>query len=382
MSRPSAVFSSPTCPVPVFLFVATLVAVGPERVYAQSTVVSDCARCVMQRERVVELGSEDGDGALGSPAGVVRRLNGEWVVADYQGSGRFYVFAPDGTFRRTVGRKGRGPGEYSIPDDFRVLPGDSLEVVDYFGFRITTLSPSLDVVRTRPTGPLGHQIAFLPDGRHVIAGSVRSAVSIGLPLHLVSAGKIVRSFGADPPIQSVANSMRMWRSLASAKGGAVWSSELLRYVIEQWDSSGTRRMRLERTAPWFQPQREYGVSSDPSRPPRPGLVFIDTDSVGMIWTAIRIPDADYPSAFVEGFDPYGRRTDVVQDLNRYYDTVVEVIDPERKAVVGRANMDENVQGFAGNGFVFTYELRGEGYPVVSVWRLRLPQPPPSGRQWQ
>jgi len=78
---------------------------------------------------------------------------------------------------------------------------------------------------------------------------------------------------------------------------------------------------------------------------------------------------------VEGKDPYGRSTMVVDDFNKYYDSIVEVIDPVRGHVVGHARLDQSVTGFAGEGLVVTRELRGDGYPVVVVWSLAPPNSP-------
>jgi len=58
---------------------------------AQVAVIRECSDCEMQAELVVELGTEDGPGAIGGPAHVVQRLNGQWLVTDFQGNGRIWV---------------------------------------------------------------------------------------------------------------------------------------------------------------------------------------------------------------------------------------------------------------------------------------------------
>lgn len=341
---------------------------------ASGQVVADCTHCDMRPELVVELGTEDGPGALGEPSHVVQRVNGQWAVTDFQGRGQVWIFAADGSFVRTIGRKGQGPGEYELPLWLHVLPGDSLEVVDFENLRITTLAPDLSVARTRRLGPAGLMIAFLPDGSHVLSVSIPSAMSIGLPLHLISReGRILRSFGAKPPVEEVRNQSRMRRALAPAGAHAVWSAELLRYVIEKWDVQGNRLQRMERKASWFPPQTHYGVRADPSIAPAPGLLYVHTDARGRVWTAANVPDPDWESAFVNGTDPYGRVARLVKDLNKYYDSIVEVIDPVSMQVVGRARFDESAHPFAGDGLYVTHETRGRGWPVVAVWRLRPPE---------
>lgn len=348
---------------------------APQVVAAQTRGVIDCEQCEMRATKLIELGEADGPGILGMPAHVVRRKNGEWVVGDYQGRGVIKVFAPDGTFSRSFGGYGQGPGEFQIPAQFQVLKDDGLDVVDYGALRITTLTPSLSYSRTRPMGPGGQSVALFPAG-HVVAGILQSARSIGLPLHYVDAGgQVVRSFGADPPIANVANADAMWRGLAAGTDGEVWSAELLRYVVERWDTTGVRTLRLEREVSWFPPQSSYGYTADSRYPPHPGLPFIYADSRGRLWTVVHVPDPNWKAAFVEGKDPYGRSTMVVDDFNKYYDSIVEVIDPVRGHVVGHARLDQSVTGFAGEGLVVTRELRGDGYPVVVVWSLAPPNSP-------
>ncbi len=64
---------------------------------------------------------------------------------------------------------------------------------------------------------------------------------------------------------------------------------------------------------------------------------------------------------------------MVHDVNKYYDSVVEVIDPRLGRVVIRAHFEQAISGFAGEGLVFASELRGPGYPTVIVWKISPPQ---------
>lgn len=47
------------------------------------------------------------------------------------GEKRVLVFESSGAFARSIGRVGRGPGEYRYPDHLQVLPGDTLVVWDF-----------------------------------------------------------------------------------------------------------------------------------------------------------------------------------------------------------------------------------------------------------
>ncbi len=339
----------------------------------QTRTVQDCRGCDVQPEPVVRLGTMDGEGVLGAPNSVARRANGEWVVTDYQARGTLQVFTAAGQFSRRIGRLGEGPGEYQIPERLWVLPGDSLEVVDYAGGRVTKLDPSLEFSSSRPIRGGGQSIAQLGDGTLIVSARVSTSMSVGLPIHMVGDdGFIRRSFGSEEAIRQFRNPTLMRRSLASAGDAAVWSAELNRYRIQRWQVDGRLEETLERSVDWMRPQEEYGLRG-PNVEPAPGLVFIHTDSEGLIWTIVRVPDPEWKKAFAPGRDPYGRPTSMATDLNKAFDTIVEVIDPGDARVVRRARFDHRLSGFAGDGLVFAVELVDDLYPVIRVWRI-----PPRG----
>lgn len=344
-------------------------------VSAESRVIRDCEACTITPEHVVDLGSAEGSGVIGSPADVVRRANGQWVVTDFMGNGRLLVFQTDGSFLRALGRKGQGPGEYDLPLAAVVEPGDSLAVIDYGLGRLSILSPGLEFVRSAPLGPARGPVTLLSGGRHVISANIRTPGSIGLPLHLIGAdGRVVRSFGVAAPIENLRNQDLFYRPLAADSSGTVWSGELLRYVLTQWDTTGTLLSRLERRAEWFPPQSDYGLRKDRTVPPPPGVRGIALDKRGLLWVSIDVPDPHWKDAFVEGSDPYGRARLVVEDLNAYYDGLVEIIGPVRGVVVARTRFDQRVRGFPGDGLVFVQRTVPPGYPVASIWRVRPPSP--------
>lgn len=56
---------------------------------------------------------------------------GNFVISDGWQLGRVYLFAPDGRFVRTLGRRGQGPGEYSTPVSVAVNSRGELLIYDY-----------------------------------------------------------------------------------------------------------------------------------------------------------------------------------------------------------------------------------------------------------
>jgi hypothetical protein len=79
--------------------------------------------------------------------------DGSIYLAD--GQDRVVVLNAAGALRRVVGRGGEGPGEFTFINDVRLLPGDSLIVVDPVQSRISVFRPHSAVLDH--TRPLGHE---------------------------------------------------------------------------------------------------------------------------------------------------------------------------------------------------------------------------------
>lgn len=56
---------------------------------------------------------------------------GDFIVSDGWQLGRVYLFAADGRYLRTLGRRGQGPGEYSTPVSVAVNSGGEILICDY-----------------------------------------------------------------------------------------------------------------------------------------------------------------------------------------------------------------------------------------------------------
>lgn len=73
------------------------------------------------------------------PYGVVtveEDATGKFYVLN-TGDGRISVYEPDGSFVGTIGRRGRGPGEFESPVDIEIGPDESLYVLDAADARIS-----------------------------------------------------------------------------------------------------------------------------------------------------------------------------------------------------------------------------------------------------
>lgn len=107
---------------------------------------------------------------------------GNIYVADPR-KGAVTVLAPDGSLLRTIGRKGKGPGEFDYVRNVQVLPGDSLLVFDHGLFRTTVFAPGSDQVayvvnHAEPALTPPNWVERVP-GRPVLLATYRDAVMAG-----------------------------------------------------------------------------------------------------------------------------------------------------------------------------------------------------------
>ena len=99
-------------------------------------------------EPVVEIGGSDrgDDYELYGVRSAARLTDGRIVVAN-GGTHELRFYSSDGTYLRSAGREGEGPGEFSRMGWVQRMPGDSLFVYDYDLRRIAVFSASGDFVR-------------------------------------------------------------------------------------------------------------------------------------------------------------------------------------------------------------------------------------------
>ena len=76
-----------------------------------------------------------------APTDVAVGPDGDIYVADGYGNSNVHRFSPEGTLRRTWGRPGAGPGEFTTPHAIRVHPDGRVLVADRENDRIQVFSP-------------------------------------------------------------------------------------------------------------------------------------------------------------------------------------------------------------------------------------------------
>ena len=120
----------------------------------------------MAQDRVITAEPETlislASGLLGIVSDVMVAADGRVYVADRQGN-VIHVVSTDGEVERSIGRAGRGPGEFQWPASV-TLKGDSLRVVDWQNRRLQLLSLDGEPLRTEPLAPGPFPPVFGPSG--------------------------------------------------------------------------------------------------------------------------------------------------------------------------------------------------------------------------
>jgi 6-bladed beta-propeller protein len=126
----------------------------------------DAPRWRISEAPVLVIGSMDGppESHLHRAHGALRLRDGRIVVAN-AGTGSLLIFDPSGRPLRTVGRRGRGPGEFEAPTLVAQVRGDSLVVWDVTLHRLSVFDREGAYVRS--LSPPGLEGAMFPEVRGV-----------------------------------------------------------------------------------------------------------------------------------------------------------------------------------------------------------------------
>lgn len=323
--------------------------------------LSPCTSCGFRVSHEASIGSS------AEPESPADRFHHDMV---HDGRGRYFVRAgwpvtrilvynSVGNLASVWGRRGDGPGEYRSIGQLLMLRGDSLGVADQSNTRLTVLNSDGSVARTQllPISPYPHRIVQLDDGTLVVAGGEHTAAASGYVMHLV------RTDGSSSPFVPAGTVLRSRPSASqrrlAAAGMTVWAARPDRYELTQYGTDGAVPLRiLKREVDWF-PDREIESPMDFAKePPAPFLADIHVDEEGFVWTMVRLADAEWAPV-----DDVA----LVVDEQRY-DSIVEVIDPDRELVLRSQRFPWYGHGFTNDGLLVSERKDALGVAVLDVWR--------------
>lgn len=335
-----------------------------------------CAECV-QMELMAVIGDTTGPGYIEEQ---ISRL-----VID--GRGRFWlkqkydmkVFERDGTFTRSIGRKGEGPGEFDDPWPVYRSEDGKVHVLDPGNLRETVFDSEFNVVEEIAWHGLPFFSYAVPlPGRtgYVINAWIATPEAIGLPLHIVRSGKIVRSLGQEVSGQEVQETaFTNMRIVAVDPAFRIFSMRRFDSTIEVWDSTGDRIATFAGPALNAHAVKPTFYSADNPLPTE--VVSMHAEDDGILWIVMRRPRADWMKYFEERVYPDGLVGLELKDdvtLGDVYSVRVEVVDLLAQRVLAR----RDIPGFfsiMNQDFVLTENRWAQdGSPQVAVWQLSLVGP--------
>jgi len=228
--------------------------------------------------------------------------------------------------------------------------------VDDAGLRLTVLDADGFVARTQPLPLRPYRMAQLDDGTLIAAGLRYTDSEIGYVMHLIRPDGSASPFGSAVTVLPTRPSASQ-RHLAAA-GETVWAARPDRYELTEYAADGTRQRVLKRETDWF-PDREAEGAFGAKERPVPFLVAVRVDAKGLLWTMVLLADADWtPVEHAGPMASWGRR----------YDSIVEVIDPQRGLVLSSQRFPWYGHGCTNYGLIVSHREDILGVLVLDIWR--------------
>lgn len=285
------------------------------------------------------------------------------------------VFDSSGAFLRSLGREGTGPGELR---NAAVVFGDKSDTTfihDWGNGRLTILDPELHIVRQIPFARIALKATALSDGTILANAVTRDRARPGLPFQLFNrAGERVGVTGTgDIPMAPSTEIFFAYR-VAAAREGGFWAVPLKgRHLIERWTTLTSVTVFRRTGVPWF-----VEFSTGPDRLNQASLVASEMrgvweDSVGLVWTLIRVADPRGPSPRDTLRNPEGVYT-VARNMAREYDTIVEVLDPRSGRLIASQRFDGLFNWALGNGRIGSVIEHPDGGIEIAILGLTLIRP--------
>ena len=346
-----------------------------------------CEACI-EFDLALRLGSEgEGPGLLtGSPTmqDVVQdRLGRYWVGQ----SDEIALFASNGEFLATIGREGQGPLEFLRARPFHLDSLNRVHVLDTNNMRLSVIGEDLSLAGETaiPAGYLSDIVGERSAERYVIQSWIPSAERFGFPLHRLSDGEIVSSFGVSPVAdgarrldQEPLDAFAAQRELALGVGGNVVSAHLWDYIVESWSEDGSRNGKLlGRTL-------DDGLRGEPgpwsiNNPPWHGVRDIWVDRDDRLWILLAYRRLDWEDRVIEVIQPNGDvGLEFPEGLSSVYRSRVEVVDPLDCYTIASGWFEDGLLGrfVRGGPLGDTASVAKASYgpggdPLVDVWNVSL-----------
>jgi hypothetical protein len=338
----------------------------------------DCATCAIDLPLLTTLSPPSHIGAF-TPfpfPSLARNSRQFFFAGPMLGDSVIAVFRPSGAFDHFYGRRGGGPDEFAaarLSMILRVGEGDDLYVGEGPDLHVLGATATTTLRKTR-IDIRGNDMVIL--GRTpIVQASIYEPNGRSTPLQIISEdGKSATGIGitsARPMVRSrVFDSLR--RITLDGSGRRVWSSYANRFEFSRFDLEGREEVRVVRDADWFAPYDDLLQGEGLHVPQRPRVEGIVEANDGLLWVVISRGDKNFESIGPPaGEVPLNTAS---LDYNRFYDTVIEVIDPWAGRVLARTESEfylKLVRAVDNSVILYSLRLRDDGEFVCDIFAAEL-----------
>jgi hypothetical protein len=324
-----------------------------------------CRTCVLRIEKVVTLA--DPVTAMGSSSNLTvidRDSRGRYWVADYRSRTNVLVFAPDGKLVKRIGREGSGPGEFRNVITLLVGPGDTVHVFDQGNGRRTEIDArTLEVIGAYKSDYY-FSIVMRPNGNFV-AGY--SQAHRGRLFHEIDRnGNLVKAFGGDGQVSPIYTQAWLGRTVFPDRQGGFYAISRRNYAFEHWEADLRLTARWDRNASWF-PVSEPRQSR-PALHGEPDIFAAWVSADGLLFVGSHVRQDGWEKALGDKKDEMGRAYKGVDDNDRYYDSIIEVIDLKSPQVLATLRDDRYFAWKAANGEIYR---KGDDEESIEIYRVNF-----------
>jgi hypothetical protein len=360
----------PACAILLGVYI---IACAPRPEPDDSGRITKCPDCRIERLEVLAL--PDTFGLEPGNENLARDSTGLFYLGPTK-SQSIIVLDSSGRLVRTIGRSGRGPGEFQAIGRFAIAD-DTLYVVEMFTQQFSVLTLDGTFVRGGRLTP--HQpMAFvaLPGRRLAQSGQLLkdTGAAKDQPVHVFDTnGNRVLSVGVDGSATG-AQAAGRYRLVAGASGGSLWVGQYERYVVQLWDETGRKVREITSSPTWFQsfPLSEYSRWDPASRVrPLPMLIGVFQPSGRELFVIARVADPAWKAPPVPAPGDTETKMPAI-DQDRMYDMVVDVFDPESGELLTSKRFDD-MSSYPVNmqGLMLKPSEDGTGERVIRLWHFTM-----------
>lgn len=328
-----------------------------------------CSECVVLSP-TTRITYRDGPGLVDeSPYVVLDSLRRIWV-GKLDG---YIVYDSNGTFLTTVGRRGRGPLEFTTTSPLYTDDTGRVHIMDNSLYRETIVASdySLHELRPLPVGPIYDIASTGSDRRMAVSGLFGDPARLGKPIHVLDSGVIVRSFGQPNDTSYSPTTVSLMRQLAFMPTGHLVAARRYEYDLEVYDDAGQRRLHIRRPDAW--PSHAGELKASTLKDKLPGFVQdIAVDGHGRVWVLSMDPRSDWSKYARAVTFPNGEQGAMpTGSTPMWYRSRIEVIDLHTGHLEGSRITDTQLFGFLGPDRVYGYDYTPDGEPQFVMFRVGL-----------